>query len=591
MGKLAHPKRLGLFVFYDRDGIVDDYVEYLLQDISENFTRLVILSNSTLEVSEQKKLEKYSSDIIIRENKGLDAGAFFEYFTSTDEYKKYDEVVCFNDTFFGPFYSFKRIFECMDDRDIDFWGLALGHKQRDGYGIMKDGYLPEHIQTFFIAFRQNVVISDAFQNYWKNYDYEHMQTFYDVVTKHELCFTQYLAKAGFRYDSYIKDTNASENYMENYNNYNYNASTQIIKDKALYIKRKNFAFAKKDFLYLTDQDDLRRALEYIKNETNYDVQMIWKNILRLYSLSDIAESIGLYSIVSDQPITFKKNVTFIVFIDNLLMLDDLACKIEKIQGDWHLFTTNEKVYSYFQEKCTITKICKNEFYMHFVSLIRKVKDDYVGFLFLPEHEENCITIVEESVYKNYLQCILKSQNYVGHILRAFEQEKCLGVSYALNNLHYDYYYKNNHWDIEVYQKLKELLPNNEKLCMEKLPISFAQAWVTRNELLQCVDYAKWEINDDILFAKCLSIGLSFVAADHGYYSNLIFDENEALNQLNLYHCIYQNTNRIFQCLPGVPLTLTEEVGFMEGLRVKNSKSVIRRGIRYVKRLLKKILKK
>ena len=72
MGKLSHPKRLGLFIFYDRDGIVDDYVEYLLQDISENFTRLVILSNSTLEVSEQKKLEKYSSDIIIRENKGLD---------------------------------------------------------------------------------------------------------------------------------------------------------------------------------------------------------------------------------------------------------------------------------------------------------------------------------------------------------------------------------------------------------------------------------------------------------------------------------------------------------------------------------------
>ena len=51
MGKLSHPKRLGLFIFYDRDGIVDDYVEYLLHDICPNFDHLTILSNSFLEPS------------------------------------------------------------------------------------------------------------------------------------------------------------------------------------------------------------------------------------------------------------------------------------------------------------------------------------------------------------------------------------------------------------------------------------------------------------------------------------------------------------------------------------------------------------
>ena len=591
MGKLSHPKRLGLFIFYDRDGIVDDYVEYLLNDLCANFDHLTIFSNSFLEPSEKAKLEKFSKDIVMRENKGLDAGAFYEYFTTFDTYKEYDEIICFNDTFFGPFYSFKQVFDCMDDRDIDFWGLALGHRQRDGYGIMPEGYISEHIQTFFIAFRHNVLVSEAFQNYWKNYDYEHMQTFYDVVTKHELRFTQYLAQAGFRYDSYIKDTNASANYMENYNNYNYNAATQIIQDKALYIKRKNFAFAKKDFLYLTDQDDLRRALEYIKNETEYDVRMIWKNILRLYSLSDIHESLGLYSIVSEQPCPLNRNVIFVVYIDNVLMMKDLASKIFEIQGDWQVFTANEQVYDFLKEKCSITKIKKNEFSRRFVSFLTKVKQEYVGFFFIHEHVENCITIIEESVYKKYLKCIVNSQSYINNVLKFFDKDSSLGVSYALNSLHYDYYYKSNHWDHDVYLKLKELLPNNTKLVEEKLPISFAQAWIVRGDVLKCIDFTDWHFEEDELFAKCLSIGLSFVAADNGYYSNLILNEKEALNQLNLYRCIYQNTSRILQRLPGVPLTLSGEVEFIKNIKIKSSKSFIRRGFRYIKRLVKKMLHK
>ena len=588
MGKLSHPKRLGLFIFYDRDGIVDDYVEYLLHDICPNFDHLTILSNSFLEPSEKAKLEKFSKDIVMRENKGLDAGAFYEYFTSTDAYKEYDEIVCFNDTFFGPFYSFKRVFDCMANRDIDFWGLALGYKQRDGYGIMPEGYIPEHIQTFFIAFRQNVVVSEAFQNYWQNYDYEHMQTFYDVVTKHELRFTQYLAQAGFRYDSYIKDTNASENYMENYNNYNYNAATQIIQDKALYIKRKNFAFAKKDFLYLTDQDDLKQALEYIKNKTDYDVRMIWKNILRLYSLSDIHESLGLYSIVSEQPCPLNKNVTFVVYIDNVLIMEDLASKILEISGDWQVFTANKQVYDFLKEKCSVTKIKKNEFSRYFASFLTKVKQKYVGFFFIPEHEENCITLIEESVYKKYLQCIVQSQNYVNNALDILEKDPCLGVCYVPNSLHYDYYYKSNHWDRDVYQKLKTLFPDNDKLCEEKLPLSFAQAWLVRSEILKGIRFTNWHCEEDTLFAKCLTVGLSFVAADHGYYSNLLLNEQEALNQLNLYRCIYQDVNRSLQDLPGVPLTLSGEIEFIKNIKIKSSKSFIRRGFRYIKRLVKKM---
>ena len=39
-------KRLGIFVFYDEDGIVDRYVQYYLEQMSFVLDRIIIVSNS-----------------------------------------------------------------------------------------------------------------------------------------------------------------------------------------------------------------------------------------------------------------------------------------------------------------------------------------------------------------------------------------------------------------------------------------------------------------------------------------------------------------------------------------------------------------
>lgn len=351
--------RLGLFVFYDRDSIVDDYVIYMLDDLIKNIDKLVIISNSKLSEDEKNKFNKYNANYIERENIGLDAGALCQYFNNNQEWLEYDEIVYLNDTFYGPIYPFKEVFSVMDKKDdLDFWGLTKGHCAKDEYKIFEDGIIPEHIQTFFMVFRKRLLNSDVFIDYWKNYDIDHMLTFHDVVTKHEITFTKYLADNGFKYDSYVKDTYSDSNYKRNFNNFAYGAATQIIKDKAPFLKRKNMAFNEGDMLYLTDVEDLKRAINYIKEETNYDVGLIWKNILRLYNLDSIKNAFGFFEIIDNID---SKYFTFIDIDDN----QELINLIDISMGD-----------------IVINNLIKDKCYLS--GLIDKLKDNNISMVYAPE---------------------------------------------------------------------------------------------------------------------------------------------------------------------------------------------------------------
>ena len=93
-------KRLIIFFFYDKDGIVDDYIPYMLNDLNKNISELMIVCNGLLEDKSREKLEKLTSNILVRENKGFDIWA---YKTGLEHYgwkklAEFDEVIFMNFT-------------------------------------------------------------------------------------------------------------------------------------------------------------------------------------------------------------------------------------------------------------------------------------------------------------------------------------------------------------------------------------------------------------------------------------------------------------------------------------------------------------
>ena len=72
-------RRAGVFVFYDRDGIVDRYVEYLLRDLRKNLDQLAVICNGKLYAAGREKLMNQCDQQYVRENTGLDAAGFREW--------------------------------------------------------------------------------------------------------------------------------------------------------------------------------------------------------------------------------------------------------------------------------------------------------------------------------------------------------------------------------------------------------------------------------------------------------------------------------------------------------------------------------
>ena len=233
MIKLNHNlTRLAIFVFYDPQGTVDRYVTYLLEALRPNVTRLVVVSNTELDSSNRERLERCCDDLFVRENRGLDAAAFKQglvSFCGWEEVRKYDEVVLLNDTFFGPITSFDAMFFDMASRAVDFWGMAAGYSTENTERKVKYGFAPEHIQSYFIVFRQSMVQSQAFYDYWQGYD-DSMNTYLDVVTEHELVMTKHFQDLGFRWDIYANTERYHSKFKsENFNLYLYH-SYRMMKD-------------------------------------------------------------------------------------------------------------------------------------------------------------------------------------------------------------------------------------------------------------------------------------------------------------------------------------------------------------------------
>lgn len=207
-------RRIGIFVFFDANGIVDRYIPYMLEDLMKNLERLVVVVNGKITEEGKEILGKFSSDFVFRENKGFDTWAYKEGmdYIGWEQLSAYDEVVILNDTVMGPVYPFAEMFDAMAKRDVDFWGITRHYKDMANPYNCVYGYIPAHIQSYFEVFRQSFVKSEDFQNYWDNLF--PINSYEDAVGKHEIVFTKKFEDLGYKWDTYINAPELEERHSQ-----------------------------------------------------------------------------------------------------------------------------------------------------------------------------------------------------------------------------------------------------------------------------------------------------------------------------------------------------------------------------------------
>ena len=316
-------KRVAIYFFYDKDGVVDRYVNYFLEDFKQNLDRLIVVCNGKLTPEGREEFSKYTNEIIVRENKGFDVWAYKEgiEYIGWDNLKNYDELIMLNMTIMGPIYSFKEMFAEMDSRkELDFWGITKFHKfPVDPWGLIKYGYIPEHIQSHFIAVRNPMLTSYEFKQHWEKM--RMINTYFESVSYHESIFTKKFNDKGFKSDSYINSDDLKDFTDHPIIDY----PKKIIEEKRCPIfKRRSFFNPYDDFLTRSMGRSSLELFKYIEENTNYDVNLIWDNVLRVENMYDIKNTLHLnynlpsnYSLLKDND-SKKIGLFFHIYFEDLI---------------------------------------------------------------------------------------------------------------------------------------------------------------------------------------------------------------------------------------------------------------------------------
>ena len=100
---------------------------------------------------------------------------------------EFDEVVLTNDTWFGPVRPYGPVLERMGERAVHFWGMT-DHAREEPNPFTHKGVLPYHLQSFWIAVRREMFLSEAWAAYWR--ELPPMPSYFDAVLEHEALFTE-----------------------------------------------------------------------------------------------------------------------------------------------------------------------------------------------------------------------------------------------------------------------------------------------------------------------------------------------------------------------------------------------------------------
>lgn len=337
----GHKQRLGIYCFYDKYGHAASFIKTFLDDLMDNLDDLVVVVNGQLSDQARQLFSEYTKTIIVRENKGLDVAAYKQAILTLgwEKLESYDEVICLNDTVMGPVYPFRGMFACMDRKDVDFWGITA----YAGETVDKE-QIPTHLQAYWHAYRRSLVSSPAFHEYWETMPL--WKDYAEVTRKHEMTFTKHFTDLGFTWASYI-DWRKYQGYSSYPLLY---MPMQIVRDDRCPIFKRRSFFV--DYSAYFDQTAGQPALdlyEYLRDHTDYDVDMIWDAILPSYNIDDIRKAMHLDYVLPSQAINpqthDRPRSAFIYHVYFMDLLEDTCHYIASLpeETDLYITSTEDKI--------------------------------------------------------------------------------------------------------------------------------------------------------------------------------------------------------------------------------------------------------
>lgn len=568
---IAHPKRIAIYVIYDKDGVLDSFRKYYLTELSKVVDYILAVVCGTLTPESRDELEKIANEIYVRENKGLLAGAWVDGIghIGWDTLNQYDELFMLNDSFFGPLYPLNDMMDAMEKSDADFYGAMRNFEDKNITNFF--GHRPSHGYIrgsicYFYVIKSRLLHSSEFKSYWSKLPPIEQDS--DTYFYAEINFYDFVVDAGFKVDAY--QTDKLKGYY--FDNLTHNMEKLVRDDKIPFVRIRPFG---SDMMYqaltMGYGKDPRETLKYIEEHTNYDVGMIWDYLLRTKNLTDIYYQLQMEYIVPkdtvEKPFTYDKKCAVILHIYYQDQVERLAnyCLNFPENTDFYVTTTKEETND------AVNKAFKSRD-LHVVSKVRPNVGVAMSTLWVTyadvvtngDYEYICYFHDKKSPYLNYamhgdtfaVRCydnLFGTKEIVKNIINLFEENPRMGVLGVPVVYHGQYFGVHLlSWPInyENTVKLSKELRLDVSIKADVAPVApyGDMFWFRANAMKKAIGHGftyddfDVEYKSDGTFMHAIERIYGFCAQDAGYYYAEVLNADDARSDLvnyqyMLYHLV------------------------------------------------------
>ena len=505
-------KRIGIAIIKNKYGTKSEYCKYLLSKIGNLVDKRIVIEDILQygEVDNFVIAKRYIQENLL------------------DVINDYDEIIIFDDSIYGPLYEMNDVFHVMDSAhgDAGYWGITEFEGKVDQY---------------FMVIRLRSFSKEKFN----------------------IC----LQDSKFAVFCNTESLEAGNSFSTNFLKY---TPLLLIKGyKSPFVSKYAFASDRLQLLQYNHADEIVRTVNFIKKNYDYDLNMIYEDLIETINGFDIMNIFNMYySIDPDakNEFTIPDNTVLVIHLYYMDLLSKYYNYIKNVPDNIDIIITTdsqEKANKISHEYNAILK-------KHIFSDIRIVsprgrdvaalvvdcadlftKYDYLGFIHDKKSSRNSQSLsIGETFSYELWDNMLSSKNYIYNVLNVLKTNKHIGLLVPPPPYHGPYMLvSQNYWTI-CFSKTKEFLCNhdiNVNLLKDKLPLSLGSTFWCKTQALK--DISKWNLkHEDFLqepvavdgtFGHVIERSFSFIAQNNGYCTAYLatrsFVEAEVLNFKELYY--------------------------------------------------------